>query len=80
MLLRVAGCSHMFTFIAGATRTGARVASSTAETRSSASPQLSFASVLAVAGARITSSAQSASEMWSISPSSEASNRSVRTG
>ena len=34
----VAGCSHMFTFIAGATSTGARVASSTVVTRSSARP------------------------------------------
>ena len=59
----VAGCCHMFTFMAGATSTGARVASSTAVTRSSASPCAMRASVCAVAGATTTSSAQSASAM-----------------
>ncbi len=47
----VAGCSHMWTFIAGATSTG-QVAASAAEVRRlSASPWASFARVFALAGA-----------------------------
>ena len=60
----------MFTFMAGATRMGARVASAMVDTRSSARPRASLASRFAVAGATIRSSAQSASAMWSISLSS----------
>ena len=59
----MAGWRHMFTFIAGASSSGARVARATVETRSFASPCASFASVLAVAGATTKSSAQSASAM-----------------
>ena len=59
----VAGWLHMFTFIAGATSSGARVASSRVEARSSARPQAIFASRSALAGATSTSSAQSASAM-----------------
>ena len=69
----------MLTFIAGATSRGARVARTTAETMSSARPWASFARVFAVAGATITSSAQSARAMWSISPSWDGSKRSLRT-
>jgi hypothetical protein len=69
----------MFTFIAGATSSGARVARATADGRSSASPCASFASECAVPGATRTISAQSASAMWSISPSSDASRSRVRT-
>ena len=76
----VAGCFHMFTFMAGASSTGARVASATVVTRSSASPCASGASVWAVAGATTKASAQSARAMWSISPSSEGSKTCVRTG
>ncbi len=76
---RVAGWFHMWTFMAGATSTGARVASSRVVTRSSARPCAMRASRWAVAGATTTSSAQSASAMWSISPSSAASKSSLRT-
>jgi len=62
-LARVAACLHMFTFMAGATRTGARVASSTVVTRSSAIPAAILARVLAVAGATTTASPQSAKAM-----------------
>ena len=66
----VATCSHMLTFIAGATTSGARVASSTVVRRSSAIPCAIFAITFAVAGAITTASAVSASRMWPISDSS----------
>ena len=47
----VAGCSHMWWFIAGATTTGHVAASAALVSRSSASPCASLAIVLAVAGA-----------------------------
>ena len=47
----VAGWFHMFTFIAGANRTGAVVARYMVERKSSARPCANFASISAVAGA-----------------------------
>ena len=58
---RVAGCSHIRTFIAGATRNGPRNASASWVSTLSASPFASFASVFAESGA-ITS--RSASTRW----------------
>jgi len=75
----VAAWRHMFTFIEGATSTGARVASRIVETSSSAMPCAILASRSAVAGATTTTSAQSASAMWSIRPSCSGSKRSLRT-
>jgi hypothetical protein len=69
----------MCTFIAGATTTGARVASSTVVSRSSAMPCAILASTFAVAGATSTTSAVSASRMCPISDSSVRSNVSVPT-
>ena len=60
----MAGASHICTFMAGATRTGARVASSVVDMRSSAIPCAILAMMLAVAGATRTRSASWASEMW----------------
>ncbi len=60
-LARVAGCSHIRTFIAGATRNGPRNASASWVSTLSASPLASFASVFAESGA-ITS--RSASTRW----------------
>ena len=72
--------SHMFTFMAGASSTGARVASTTAASRSSAMPAASRAMTSAVAGATSTRSAWSASWMWPIWASSAGSNRLRATG
>jgi hypothetical protein len=47
----VAGCSHIWLFIAGATSSGDRQASAALVSRLSASPPASLASVLADAGA-----------------------------
>ena len=77
MLAWVAACSHMRTFIAGATSTGLSVASSSVEARSSAIPAAMFARMLAVAGATTTRSALRESWMWPISFSSVSENRSV---
>ena len=55
----VAACSHMRTFIAGATRTGPSCASAASVRRSSASPCASRASVFAVSGATTRRSARS---------------------
>ena len=63
---RVAGCSHIFTFIAGATITGAVVASNIVDKKSSASPCANFASISAVAGATISSFVVCASQICSI--------------
>jgi hypothetical protein len=57
MLWVVAGCRHISVCIAGATTTGAVVASRVVPRRSSASPAVIFARVFAVAGATITRSA-----------------------
>ena len=76
-LATVAGCSHMRTFIAGATSTGLSVASSTVAARSSASPAAMRASRSALAGATTTRSALRESWMWPISLSSVSENRSV---
>ncbi len=59
-LRRVAGCDHISLCIAGATTTGTRAASTTAESRSSLRPWASRAMVAAVAGAMHTASAQRA--------------------
>ena len=56
----VAGCNHIFPFIAGATRTGACVASAMEVRASSQIPSASLASTLAVAGATRKRSARSA--------------------
>ena len=69
MLARVAGCSHIFTFIAGATITGAWVAKNRVVRKSSASPWANFASMLAVAGATTRASVDCASPMCSMEES-----------
>ena len=76
-LRRVAACSHMRGFIAGAISTGRSVASSTAEARSSAWPPAILAIRSAVAGATTTRSVSRASRMWPTSSSLAVSNRSV---
>ena len=70
----------MLTFMDGASSTGARVASVTAATGSSAWPAASRAIAFAVAGAMMTRSAESASWMWPIVASSVRLHRSVNTG
>jgi len=70
----------MLTFIEGASSTGARVASASAVTASSAMPAAMRAQRSAVAGAITTISAASASWMWPIFSSSVSENRSVNTG
>ena len=66
----VAACSHMRTFIAGATTTGLSVASSSVVARSSAMPAAILASRSAVAGQTSTKSAARLSWIWPISTSS----------
>ena len=56
----------MFTFIAGATSTGAVVARYSVERKSSAMPCANLARMLAVAGATTSASAHCASAMWSM--------------
>ena len=80
IFLRVASASHMFTFMAGATRMGARVASAVVESISSASPHASLARIFAVAGAMQNSSARFASATCSTSQRSGRSKVSVTTG
>ena len=63
----VTGLSYMPVFIAGATTTGALVASSVVVTMSSAMPCAALAMTLAVAGAITNTSAAFASEMCSTS-------------
>jgi hypothetical protein len=69
----------MFTFIDGASSSGARVASATAVTASSAMPAASRAIRLAVAGATIIRSARSATRIWPMSCSCPGSTSSVIT-
>ena len=71
--------AHMRWFIAGAIAIGAVVARHSVLTRSSASPCASFASVLAVAGAITTCSAQRASSMCPIAASAASSQSVLRT-
>ena len=63
----VTGFSYIFVFIAGAISFGAFEARTVVVSMSSANPAASFAMMLAVAGAMMTASALSASEMCSIS-------------
>ena len=73
-LRRVAGWSHIRTFIDGATSTGVSVASSRVEARSSARPCASFAIRSAVAGATTIRSATRDNWICPISASSVRSN------
>src|SRR5262245_25637083 len=75
-----AGCSNMLTFMAGATRTGARVAVYSVDSESSAMPRANLPSVFAVAGATSSRFAASASPTCRISPSMPSSNWSRKTG
>ena len=76
----MSGFSHMFTFIAGASRSGALLASTTAVKRSLAIPAARRAIASAVAGATISRSASSASWMCPIAASLPRSNSSRDTG
>ena len=78
-LRRVAGCVHIFGFIAGAISTYLSVASSTVEARSLARPSASLAIRSAVAGATTIKSASRDRRIWPTSCSSLRSNRSVNT-
>ena len=78
-LRRVAGCSHMRTFIAGARRTRLSVARSSVLARSLARPFASLAMRSAVAGATTTRSAARESSMWPISASAVRSKSSACT-
>ncbi len=62
----VAGCSHMWLFIAGATTTGQVAASAALVSRLSARPWASLAIVLALAGATTRTSALRTSSRWLI--------------
>ena len=75
-LRRVAGCSHIRTFMAGAISTRLSVAISTVEARSSASPATILPIRLAVAGTTATRSAARDSSICPISASSVRSKRS----
>ncbi len=61
-----AGCSHILTFMAGATSTGASVARYMVVRKSSAMPWANLARMLAVAGATTRASAHCASAMCSM--------------
>src|SRR5207245_2993434 len=74
------GCWYIVSLMAGATTTGARVASTVADTTSSVSPRASFASICAVAGAITSRSARSPSVTWGSSYGVCASHMSVTTG
>ncbi len=76
MFAWVAACSHIRTFIAGATNTGLSVASSTVAARSFASPPAIRASKSAVAGTTTSRSALRESWICPISLSSVSENRS----
>lgn len=78
MLRRVAGCSHILGFIAGAIRMRLSVASSAVEARSLASPVAILAMRSAVAGATTIRSVERDSAIWPISASSVSENRSVK--
>ena len=73
----VTGFSYIFVFIAGAMSFGAFDARTVVVSMSSARPFANFAITLAVAGAMMTTSAFSASEMCSISQACWRSNVSV---
>ena len=70
----------MLASMAGAAITGALVASTVADSASSAMPHASFARVLAVAGAMMTASARSAMATWSMPSSVRGSKGSTTTG
>ena len=70
----------MFASIAGATRIGAVVASTVANSASSPNPHDSFAIASAVAGATTTMSALFASATWSIARAESDSHRLLTTG
>ena len=74
MLRWVAACSHIRTFIAGATSTGVSVASNRVEARSSARPPAILASKSAVPGATTIRSALRDNSICPISASSVRSN------
>ena len=80
MLARTAGLSHMTEFIAGAKRTGTRVAMIIVERKSSARPLATLPRMLAVAGATTVRCARSARETWPISEPLKSSNMSWVTG
>ena len=65
-LPRVAGCSHMWLFIAGAITSGAVQASAALVSRLSAWPPASLAIVLADAGAITKASQRATSSRWEI--------------
>ena len=75
----VAGCAHIFGFIAGAIITGQSVARQIVLAKSSARPCAILARKLAVAGATSTMSASRASLICPISASSVSENSSVKT-
>ncbi len=73
------GFSHMLVFMAGASRMGALVASTTADSMSSAMPAANRAMASAVAGAMTTRSAWLAISMWSMPPPGMGANMSRAT-
>src|SRR5215475_6148057 len=81
----VAGCCHMFTFIAGASTTGAVEARYSVERKSSANPRANLPRVSAVAGATSSKSVRCATAICSMadsrfaSPPSEFAKTSVMT-
>src|SRR5215471_3655799 len=81
----VAACCHMFTFIAGASTTGAVEARYRVERKSSANPRANFPRISAVAGATSSKSVRCATAICSMadskfaSPPSEFAKRSVMT-
>ncbi len=79
-LARVAGCSHMRTFMAGAASTGVSVASSRVVARSEARPAAICARMSAEAGHTTTRSAERDRAMWPISLSSVSDQSVVCTG
>ena len=79
-LRRVAGWSHILTFIAGAASTRLSVASKRVVARSSASPAAIRARICALAGATTIRSAARDSSIWPIAASSVRLKRSSRIG
>ena len=79
-LRRVAGCSHILTFIAGAASTRLSVASNTVVAISSARPVAMRARIFALAGAITMRSAARDNSIWPIAASSVRLNSSSRTG
>ena len=76
----VAGLSHIWRFIAGATASGHSRARHSVDRRSSASPLATFARKSAVAGATTTSSRSRDSSMWPMLSGIRPSHMSVNTG